>query len=164
MGGRVHGAQGRRHHARLVGLKYECLRAWSRNGLLVPSLRPPRGRGRPVLYSIADLLTARVVRELGARGLPHRSLSALVPRIRQLVQATRSPAGILVVSQDRARFAEEPGQLLPMVAHHPEMVWIIDMRPIQHMLIARKDEAHQSCAAPVGPNRTITPSTTRSHG
>ena len=68
--------------ARIVGLRYHQLDYYDRKGLVRPSLGSAKGHGSRRVYSFADLVGLRVIREMLDQGLS-------VQRIRKAVAVLR---------------------------------------------------------------------------
>lgn len=60
---------------RLCGLPYSTLDSWVRMGLVTPSVRAGSGKRRTRLWSIADVVGVRALKELRDAGAPARVLT-----------------------------------------------------------------------------------------
>jgi DNA-binding transcriptional MerR regulator len=58
-------------------LKYGTLRLWVKRGLIVPSIRPEEGSGRPGLYSERDACLAEGLAHLSRAGVDFPTLQTI---------------------------------------------------------------------------------------
>jgi DNA-binding transcriptional MerR regulator len=73
--------------AEVAGVSQSLLEYWDKTGFLSPSLGKARGSGSRRAYSLADLIAARVARELRASGVPLQSLRKVLTRLRRQGEA-----------------------------------------------------------------------------
>jgi len=66
--------------SRVCGIDPQCLRYWTRQGLLKPLKRESTRRGSPMKFSFIELLKARVISQLRHQNVP-------LQRIRQALEA-----------------------------------------------------------------------------
>jgi DNA-binding transcriptional MerR regulator len=66
---------------RLTGIPQPRLNYWVATGFLQPSLHSPRGKGKRRRYTFADLVAARVARELREAGIPLQAIRKAVKRL-----------------------------------------------------------------------------------
>lgn len=66
----------------LVGVAQSTLNYWVQLGLITPSIRKPNGRRAEQIWSIDDVVAARVVKELRRHGVPIKSIRYVVRTLR----------------------------------------------------------------------------------
>jgi DNA-binding transcriptional MerR regulator len=82
--------------AELIGVEYRTLHTWLKRGLLRPSVQESRGTGFPNLFTIDDLVHAKVIGDLRQSGLPFERLEEAADQLGRDEQALTSGAMVLV--------------------------------------------------------------------
>lgn len=92
-----------RQVGRLAGVKYDTLDYWATTGFLRPTLVPAAGTGSVRRYSFADVVAARVARDLREQGVSLQALRRVVSELRRLKGLERQPlsaAKLVVCGRD----------------------------------------------------------------
>jgi len=87
---------------KIVGISYRQLDYWARTKLVEPSVRPAKGSGSQRLYSFADLVDLKLIKNLLETGV---SLQRVREAITYLHELGHDPAGVTIVSDGQSVFA-----------------------------------------------------------
>lgn len=124
---------------KLTGVSYRNLDHWATTGLVRSSIRPAAGKGTRRVYSFADLVALRVVKQLRAAGIP---LQAIRRAVRYLQEHADSPLTTVALVADGRRILARSGDSRTMVDATAEgqVVIAIDVTPIRRRLEASVTE------------------------
>jgi DNA-binding transcriptional MerR regulator len=87
---------------KIVGISYRQLDYWARTKLVEPSLRPAQGSGSQRLYSFADLVDLKLIKNLLETGV---SLQRVREAISYLHELGHDPSGVTIVSDGHSVYA-----------------------------------------------------------
>ncbi len=87
---------------KIVGISYRQLDYWARTKLVEPSIRPAQGSGSQRLYSFADLVDLKLIKNLLETGV---SLQRVREAISYLHELGHDPSGVTIVSDGQSVFA-----------------------------------------------------------
>jgi DNA-binding transcriptional MerR regulator len=96
----------------LTGISYRQLDHWARTGLVASSVRQAAGRGSRRVYSFADLVALRVVRQLREAGVSVQTIRRAVKWLRS--HADQPLATLALTAQGKEVFAltDDPAKLI----------------------------------------------------
>lgn len=87
---------------KIVGISYRQLDYWARTKLVPPSIRPAQGSGSQRLYSFADLVDLKLIKNLLETGV---SLQRVREAIAYLHELGTDLSGVTIVSDGRSVYA-----------------------------------------------------------
>lgn len=99
----------------LVGISYRQLDYWARTGLLQPSVAAARGSGSRRVYSYADVLELKVIKQLLDAGVSLQSARRAVECLREDLGADLASAN-LVLTGSRSVLARSNGEVVDLLA------------------------------------------------
>lgn len=99
----------------LVGITYRQLDYWARTGLLQPSVATARGSGTRRIYSYADVLELKVIKQLLDAGISLQSARRAVECLRQDLGADVGSSN-LVLTGTRSVLARSNGEVVDLLA------------------------------------------------
>jgi DNA-binding transcriptional MerR regulator len=73
--------------SRIAGVSLRQIQYWDESGFIRPSVKPAGGRGTKRLYSFADLIRLRVVRDLSEHGLSLKKIRRCVAHLKRSIPA-----------------------------------------------------------------------------
>jgi len=130
-----------RRAAKLVGMTLAMVNYLCRNELVIPSGATERGRGRPRLYSYADVLLLRVMAQLLKQGVSisglKTSLAAYRDRGEQLALATCRyfvTDGYNVLLQDVDRLED-------LTSGQQVFAFVLDLQPVREAVDKSMEQA-----------------------
>lgn len=87
---------------KIVGITYRQLDYWARTKLVEPSVRPAQGSGSQRLYSFADLVDLKLIKNLLETGV---SLQRVREAITYMHELGHDPKGVTIVSDGHSVYA-----------------------------------------------------------
>ena len=96
----------------IVGITYRQLDYWARTDLLRPSISDARGSGTQRVYSYADLLQLKVIKQLLDAGVSLRSTRKAIECLRASGDVTSAS---LVIADDRSVLAHSGEELFDLL-------------------------------------------------
>jgi DNA-binding transcriptional MerR regulator len=122
--------------AEVVGITYRQLDYWARTDLIRPSLTDASGSGSRRLYSYADLLELRIVKQLLDAGIKLEMVRQVFAELRRLV-GDQIASAKLVIDGSSVALALDDGELLDLVKHGQGVLNIMNLGQCQADLDAR---------------------------
>ncbi|HXN61282.1 MAG TPA: MerR family transcriptional regulator [Acidimicrobiales bacterium] len=127
----------------LVGITYRQLDYWARTGLLQPSVVSARGSGSRRVYSYADVLELKVIKQLLDAGVSLQSARRAVECLREDLGADVASTN-LVLTGTSSVLARSNGEVVDLLAGGQGVFNIVPMAGVVDELdadIVRLDEA-----------------------
>jgi DNA-binding transcriptional MerR regulator len=122
--------------AEVVGITYRQLDYWARTDLIRPSLTDASGSGSRRLYSYADLLELRIVKQLLDAGIKLEMVRQVFAELRRLV-GDQIASAKLVIDGSSVALALDDGELLDLVKQGQGVLNIMNLGQCQADLDAR---------------------------
>jgi DNA-binding transcriptional MerR regulator len=122
--------------AEVVGITYRQLDYWARTDLIRPSLTDASGSGSRRLYSYADLLELRIVKQLLDAGIKLEMVRQVFAELRRLV-GDQIASAKLVIDGSSVALALDDGELLDLVKAGQGVLNIMNLGQCQADLDAR---------------------------
>ncbi len=136
---------------KIVGISYRQLDYWARTKLVEPSLRPAQGSGSQRLYSFADLVDLKLIKNLLETGV---SLQRVREAITYLHELGHDPKGVTIVSDGHSVYALKSPEEVYDLLLGGQGVFGIAVDPVMKELEGSSPafRARQAPAAPAGDN------------
>jgi DNA-binding transcriptional MerR regulator len=122
--------------AEVVGITYRQLDYWARTDLIRPSLTDASGSGSRRLYSYADLLELRIVKQLLDAGIKLEMVRQVFAELHRLV-GDQIASAKLVIDGSSVALALDDGELLDLVKAGQGVLNIMNLGQCQADLDAR---------------------------
>lgn len=139
---------------KIVGISYRQLDYWARTKLVEPSLRPAQGSGSQRLYSFADLLDLKLIKNLLGAGV---SLQRVRDAIDYLHAIGHDLSGVTIASDGQSVYAcKSPEEVFDLLRGGQGVFGIaVDpvMKELKGSVLALRD--HQVPARPVADESTV---------
>lgn len=140
---------------KIVGISYRQLDYWARTKLVEPSLRPAQGSGSQRLYSFADLVDLKLIKNLLGAGV---SLQRVRDAIAYLHAIGHDLTGVTIASDGKSVYAcKSPEEVFDLLRGGQGVFGIaVDpvMQELKGSVLALRD--HKVPARPVADETTVT--------
>jgi len=130
----------------LVGISYRQLDYWARTGLLQPSVAAAKGSGSRRIYSYADVLELKVIKQLLDAGVSLQSARRAVECLREDLGTDLASAN-LVLTGSSSVLARTNGEVVDLLARGQGVFNIVPMAGVVEELdadIVRLDRATEA--------------------